>query len=228
MKIFKSPIQAKAALICTVSTVLVVSDLAADAINFVAETETIIIAGDPQDKVDRDTNNLNASGFYVAEADFSNFIGDSAWMAGSATITIQERDAIISFMNTFGYTSAEMIAKPPATLDGFSDLFSGSTDSVGVNFHPVMAFTANVGSVEYFGVVTSNFKTIDLAVPPVDFKTSDNNWDTTLVGVSGSLELAQVVPEPASYAMLAGLLAGGWVFMRRRRIVSCHPTKNIS
>jgi hypothetical protein len=39
----------------------------------------------------------------------------------------------------------------------------------------------------------------------------------TVVGVTGSLQLVNVVPEPSAYAALAGLLALGVVMVRRRR-----------
>ena len=169
------------------------TSLLAGEISFVAESGEVVIQGIAQDKVARDANNLVAVGFFVAEADFDSFINHSAWRPGARVITAQERDAIEAFMDTSGFTSAEAIAKP-AQDSSFSALFKGELSAGGAGFHPVMVITGGNGDADYFGVVTSGSKTLDFGSPPIGFNT-DSSWDTTLAGVSGSLELARVVTD---------------------------------
>ncbi len=202
----------------SISTLLVACSAFATGVTFNAEVDQIIVNGDPQNHADRDSNNLNALGFFVSNSNFASFIGEDVWSGSS--VTTDDYGRILSFLNFNGLGGAAAIGEPPIAV---LPVFSGAIDSGSAGNHAVFIIhdgddINSLGVGNYFGIVTTTFQTVAQGSPPVGF-TGANQWDTTLIGAAGSLSLAQIsaVPEPSAYAAIAGLLALGWVATRRRK-----------
>jgi hypothetical protein len=72
----------------------------------------------------------------------------------------------------------------------------------------------NLTTDDQIGLVGSTTTVEDIGTQLVNF-TGFNSWDTEYLGTLGSLTL-QAVPEPSSFAAVAGVMTLGLVMMRRR------------
>jgi len=188
----------------------------ATGVSFTVEDDQLLIGGVAQDNDSIATSSLTAYGFFVSDANFNAFITDDIWTGAESSITDVEAANIEAFMNAYGYAAGGSIAAAPAA-PAFFPTFLGTLDSGSANNHAVLVVTGNVGGTDYLGVVATTAVTLGLGDLPIGFSTGANSWDTTLLGTAGSLNLASVVPEPSTYAALAGLCALGYVMVRRRR-----------
>jgi len=73
----------------------------------------------------------------------------------------------------------------------------------------------DLGSATSWGVVTTSYATQALGSEAVGFATT-NKWNSVYAGTLTSSSFT-LVPEPSTYAALSGLLALGYVMVRRRR-----------
>ena len=75
----------------------------------------------------------------------------------------------------------------------------------------------DLASASSWGVVTTSYVTAALGSEAIGFATS-NKWDSAYAGtLTGSSFTLAAVPEPSTFAALAGLCALGAVMLRRRR-----------
>jgi len=200
-----------------ISSLLIASYSAfATGVSFTVEDNQLLIGGVAQDNSSIATNSLTAYGFFVSDANFSAFITDDIWTGAESSITDVESAGIFAFMNANGYAAGGSIAAAPVS-PSFFPTFTGVLNSGSAGNHAVLVVTGNVGGTDYLGVVATTAVTLGLGALPVGFLTGANSWDTTLLGTAGSLNLASVVPEPSTYAALAGLCALSFVMVRRRR-----------
>lgn len=85
---------------------------------------------------------------------------------------------------------------------------------------PVLLITtAPLGDLvvgDYVGLVSASTPVPSLGAITVSFS-SATPWDNFILGSSGSVSLLQIVPEPAHYAALLGVLGLAFVMWRRRR-----------
>jgi hypothetical protein len=79
----------------------------------------------------------------------------------------------------------------------------------------------NLTASDEFGLLTSSsFSVPELGTETVSFDSSDNLWNESYFGDlnSGTPSFTLLaIPEPSTYAALAGFCALGWVMLRRRR-----------
>lgn len=191
----------------------------ASSVNFSVEPDQIILNGNPiSDKAERDANNIEALGFFVNDAVFSSFTGNELWSGLDTSISTDAYSNVLSVLNESGLGSAD----PIGDFGPSDNVFQGSIDSGSAGNHPVLILhDGGAGNAENltvgnsFAVVTSSFQTLDFGTESVGF-TTNNSWDTFLLGDSGSIQMASVVPEPSAFALLAGCLGLAWVMVRRR------------
>lgn len=201
------------------------SQLKATGVAFAASSGQIVLDGTPITGATIDDSNLTIVGFYVNAASFATFSGDAAF-GQSTSISTDQLSAIVTALNTAsGSTYNQFTLTPSANVDGFGVLNTvidpnNPFDSGSAGNHAVM-IVMNKSSLDALtvgdslGVVTTTAQTAALGNFTVDF-TGASTWDTTLVGTAGSLITASVVPEPSSFALLAGCFGMAWVMVRRR------------
>lgn len=194
-------------------------------ITFTAEIGEIIISPDiALNQSNSASNNIGAFGFFVAAGDFDSFISNEVWTAEDG-LDLSEGglENILGYLgglSSFG--NAQALALVPESAPDFFGILNGQIDAGGPGFHPVMLIhdsplgLEGLGIGTNLGLVTSSTTTDEFSDIVVGFNTTES-WDTTLLGQSGSLTLATVVPEPSSFAALAGVVTLGLVMMRRRR-----------
>lgn len=191
-------------------------------VQFTVEPDQMILNGNPiSDKAERDANNIEALGFFVNDAVFSSFTGNELWSGLDTSISTDAYSNVLSVLNESGLGSSSSINPVPDTVP-VSNLFQGAVDSGSAGNHAVLVLhDGGAGNVENltvgnsFGVVTTTFETLEQGTTAVGF-TKSNSWDTFLLGNSGSIQMASVVPEPSAFALLAGCLGLAWVMVRRR------------
>jgi len=114
------------------------------------------------------------------------------------------------------FTAEELSAVPvPAPIP---NVWSESVDSgsAGNTANLIIFEGSDLGSATSWGVVTTtSFATLALGSESVGFNTT-NKWDTAYAGTLTASSFT-LVPEPSTYAALSGLLALGYVMVRRRR-----------
>ena len=92
-----------------------------------------------------------------------------------------------------------------------------NSGSVGNTANLIIFDGTNLAAASSWGVVTTSFVTQSLGAESVGFATT-NKWDSAHAGtLTGSSFTLAAVPEPSSYAVLAGLLSLSCVMVRRRR-----------
>jgi hypothetical protein len=113
-----------------------------------------------------------------------------------------------------GLTLAANFSPPPIV---FSSTYNSGSAGNAANL--IIFNGADLASATSFGALTSSgYVTLGLGTTSVSF-TSTDNWNTAYAGtLTGSdFTLASAVPEPSTFAALAGLCALGVVMVRRRR-----------
>lgn len=94
--------------------------------------------------------------------------------------------------------------------------------SLAVGSAPIVLLTtastpAEIGLGDWVGIVSSTELVEPLTTKILSFSATIFNYDTAVIGEFGSYQLYQVVPEPATYALLGGVFALGLVIWQRRR-----------
>jgi len=199
------------------------SNLYSIGVTFTAESGEVIVGGTPATSATAAELNLTGLAFFVNTAFFDAFTNDAAFGESGSISATQLTDIVTTLNTASGSSYSTLTNNVGAAIDDFDSLFSifGSQDAGGADFHAIMIIhdSSNLDSLgegNNIGVVATSSPTLGLGSFTVGFNTT-KNWDTTLVGQSGSLTLASVVPEPSTYAALAGLCALGYVIVRRRR-----------
>lgn len=153
----------------------------------------------------------------------NDLIGDN-WPNGylSATSVLNSNvgigDGISDFTNPFvgdltGLTDLQLIANVNAipSTDGFTiNLYDAEGDTASASFN-WSSFISGPQTVLATLTYSNDFDPADTAL----------GWDLTPTGIGGSVDVQftslTAVPEPSTYAALTGLLALGYVMVRRRR-----------
>jgi len=209
-------------LIIFVTSVAIASSSALQAtqISFTAEVGSLVVDSTTIDK--SNSTGLTAMGFFIAEGSaFTNFTGADAWgITGNTLTTAQLSDIVALISGTIGFARAEPLPLIPEFVPTFA-VIRETLDSTAAGFHPVFLLhtAADLNSLvvgDSFGVVTTTFSTPANGSQSIGFNGA-RQWDIFLLGQSGSLTLATVVPEPSAFATIAGLMTLGFVMVRRRR-----------
>jgi hypothetical protein len=99
------------------------------------------------------------------------------------------------------------------------NVWSESVDSLaaGNTANLIIYNGADLANATSWGVVTSSYLTGALGSEAIGFNTT-NKWDSAYAGtLTGSSFALSTVPEPSTFAALAGLCALSFVMVRRRR-----------
>jgi hypothetical protein len=153
---------------------------------------------------------------------------------GAAPIT-QAQGSAYTALGVFGdlssanFSSAASFAADLAlfTTDSLSSVplafiplvWSESVDSLaaGNTANLIIYNGADLANATSWGVVTSSYLTGALGSEAIGFNTT-NKWDSAYAGtLTGSSFALSTVPEPSTFAALAGLCALSFVMVRRRR-----------
>lgn len=204
-----------------ITSVIGVCSLSATSVIFTAEVNELIVDSTSIDQTN--SSGLFALGFFVSAASFSDFTSSAVWSDADALLNESSLTAVLNFLDDqTGFSSVDSITRvPDAAPDGFG-VFNAELDAGAAGFHAVFIIHDSstglngLGVGNNVGVVITTYTTQELVAETIGFN-STNAWDTFLLGQSGSLTLATVVPEPSTYAALAGFCALGWVMLRRRR-----------
>lgn len=207
----------------TIST----SQLSATGVAFSLESGQLIIDSTAVTGATIDNYSLTILGFYVSGDDFSAFTNEEAFGL-SGDIGATQLQSIVDTLNSYSSSTYNAFTlTPTANVDGFGLLNTiadpnNPFDSGSSGNHAVMIVLEGNSSLgglavgDSIGVTATSSSTLELGDFTVGFTTGAGTWDNILVGTSGSLQLASVVPEPSAFALLAGSFGMAWVMVRRR------------
>lgn len=191
-------------------------------VTFTAESGEVFVGSTPANSATAGDLNLSGLAFFVEDSAFSDFVNDESFGVGGDISTSQLSDIIATLDAASGASYTTLTKNTGSAIDSFDSLFSifGSQDAGAAGFHAVMIVHDGISldgleAGNNLGVVATTSPTLGLGSFTVGFNTS-KSWDTTLVGDSGSLTLASVVPEPSAFALIAGCFGLALAMVRRR------------
>ena len=117
------------------------------------------------------------------------------------------------------FTSTAAFLAVPAALPDSAGVWSTAADSGSTgNIANLVIFAgADLATATSFGVISnSTFTTLALGAEAISFSGTTHVWDTSRAGTLTGSDFT-LVPEPSTYAALAGLCALSFVMVRRRR-----------
>ncbi|MCC5839612.1 MAG: PEP-CTERM sorting domain-containing protein [Opitutales bacterium] len=213
--------------ILVLSTVLAlssVSALSAQQITFRAEFDSVLVNGLTVGSDNRTDQSIFGLGFFVPVADFASFVASPSWsLETQGEVTLEELSRILTYITERpGFASVADIGTPPAAAPVGAGMLNRTLNPGAADFHAVFIIhdsptgPAGLGAGSNFGVVATSFPSPAGGTVPIGFNSTLHQWDRFLVGDSGSIQLATVIPEPSTYAALFGIFALAGVMIRRR------------
>lgn len=201
-------------LLIALGTVLSVSNMLGQAITFAAEKGELLFADGTEFR--NSDNSIDLRGNVTVWAGLTQ--GSNLTSFTSGINSFKTSGDLTSLNNTLGLISWEAV--PTA-----SGLFANSRDfnlnaKVGsVGDSPFFLFTTsdsfdNLTPSDEIGLVGSSIQVIELATQIITFNGS-SSWDIEYLGSLGSLTM-QAVPEPSSFALIAGCFGLALAVVRRR------------
>lgn len=213
----------KATLIIMSAAAMMAATLNATQVSFAAEAGSVSVGGGSV----TDGNDLTWLGFFVDAASFGSFIANPAFGQSESVDVGRLGDIKATLSSASGGSFTQFTPTPLAQTPSFGYLNTvadpnNPIDSGSAGNHAVLVVfdAANIEAIaegSNVGVVATTSQTNALGNFTVDFSGA-NLWDTTLVGQSGSLSLASVVPEPSTFALIAGCFGLALAMVRRRRV----------
>ncbi|NBB79938.1 MAG: PEP-CTERM sorting domain-containing protein [Verrucomicrobia bacterium] len=203
-------------LLSTLSIAVIAQIASAQSISFFVEKgEVFLEDGSPIRSQDNSVDLRNDSVFAWAGLAQGDLLGTFE----SGITAFREGSDVVSLNQTLGSISWEAISPASGLLAGVND-FNLANKSGEIGDTPLLLITTsnsfnNLTELDQIGLVGSTTKVVELATRSVNFNGA-NQWDIEYLGTFGSLTL-QAVPEPSSFAALAGVMTLGLVMMRRRR-----------
>lgn len=115
------------------------------------------------------------------------------------------------------HSGADFTLTPVPSIAPFPNVWQSSHDSGAPgNAANILVFAGSdlATTTAWAALTSSGFTTLASGAPAIGFSGTATTWDTVInsngIGTSA-------VPEPSTYAMFAGVLALGYVMIRRRR-----------
>lgn len=166
----------------------------ATGVNFLVGVDDVIDGSTTVGK--SNAGDYTAIGFFNGSNDFSGLDVSSA----------------SAFNSAISGTALSIVPVPAIPNVWSSTIDSGAAG----NYAGLFIYKGDLATTTQWGVAYTSYATGALGTESVNFAGTSNTWDSALVGTlsSGTLSL---VPEPSTYAMLAGALALGYVMVRRRK-----------
>lgn len=149
---------------------------------------------------------ISASSSTFAEGDFASidaglsFTTGTAWSLGGNTYTVLGSNSIITNSGSGVFSSGS------ATYDLSTDVATGNE----IGMLVFLASSGSTSSGDTFRIYTGDW------LVPAD-GTNQGVTGSTAPYTGAAAGAGTVVPEPSTYAMIAGMLALGYVMVRRRR-----------
>lgn len=197
------------------------------AVQFIVERNNLFFSdGDPAGRPDTgqidNRNQINV---------FGSLLDENTLTSLTTAVQSFQEDSDLSILNS-ALGGLDYFSATQPTSDFVAPIWDFASDTVDLEefdqnaegaHTPVMLVTTssdagNLTASDEVGLVTSS---LDVRPGGLDSGTvgfeddGDGTWDTALLGNLGSLQM-QAVPEPSTYALLAGFSALGWVALRRR------------
>lgn len=183
-------------------------------INFVVEKgELFTLSGDPirsEDNTVDQRENFSVWAGFAQGSLLSNFESGVADFKSTSDV-----ETLNSTLGSISWTSVPLAS---GLLSGTQD-YRLSDEPGNIGDTPLLLISSsdgfnNLTASDQVGLVGSTTEVIELATLSVTFNGGDQ-WDTEYLGTLGSLTL-QAVPEPSTFALIAGCFGLAFAMVRRR------------